>query len=120
MKGNGNGNGREVDPSHQYRECWCASQIFSLSAKVADAECDLPCDGDESQICGGSLRISVCVFLFFRLGRYKSVLKRSVEQVYDLQGDVDSVAAVGKSKSIRLVLELALVVGGAVFARLLW
>ncbi|KAL0465426.1 WSC domain-containing protein [Neurospora intermedia] len=80
------------------RECWCASQIFSLSAKVADAECDLPCDGDESQICGGSLRISV----------------------YDLQGNVDSVAAVGKSKSIRLVLELALVVGGAVFARLLW
>ncbi|KAK3500848.1 WSC domain-containing protein [Neurospora crassa] len=80
------------------RECWCASQLFSLSSKVADAECNLPCDGDESQVCGGSLRISV----------------------YDLEGDVDSVAAGGQSKSSRLVLELVLVVGGAVFARLLW
>ncbi|EGZ78311.1 hypothetical protein NEUTE2DRAFT_80748 [Neurospora tetrasperma FGSC 2509] len=78
------------------RECWCASQLFSLSSKVADAECNLPCDGDESQVCGGNLRISV----------------------YDLEGDVDSVAAGGKST--RLVLELVLVVGGTVFARLLW
>ncbi|EAA34781.3 WSC-domain-containing protein [Neurospora crassa] len=80
------------------RECWCASQLFSLSSKVADAECNLSCDGDASQVCGGSLRISV----------------------YDLEGDVDSVAAGGQSKSSRLVRELVLVVGGAVLARLLW
>ncbi|KAK3388862.1 WSC domain-containing protein [Sordaria brevicollis] len=41
------------------RKCWCATQLSSLSAKVADTECNLPCDGDESQICGGDLKISV-------------------------------------------------------------
>lgn len=59
----------------------------------------------------------MCILFFLVLGG-TSVLKRRVEQVYDLEGDVDSVAAGGKST--RLVLELVLVVGGTVFARLLW
>ncbi|KAK1782706.1 WSC domain-containing protein [Copromyces sp. CBS 386.78] len=41
------------------RECWCATQLFSLSSKVPDAECNLACDGDKSQICGGDLKISI-------------------------------------------------------------
>ncbi|KAK3951783.1 hypothetical protein QBC32DRAFT_343141 [Pseudoneurospora amorphoporcata] len=41
------------------RECWCATQLFSLSSKVPDAECNLVCDGDKIQICGGDLKISI-------------------------------------------------------------
>ncbi|KAK3904842.1 putative fungistatic metabolite [Staphylotrichum tortipilum] len=41
------------------RECWCAQSISSLSQKVADGECNLPCEGNTTQACGGNLKITV-------------------------------------------------------------
>ncbi|KAB8301302.1 hypothetical protein EYC80_003183 [Monilinia laxa] len=34
------------------RECYCAQYLSALSAKVDDSNCDLPCKGNASQICG--------------------------------------------------------------------
>ncbi|KAK0733413.1 WSC domain-containing protein [Lasiosphaeria miniovina] len=41
------------------RECWCASQLSSLSKQFPDSACNLTCEGDATQICGGSLKITV-------------------------------------------------------------
>ncbi|KAB5580689.1 WSC domain-containing protein [Coniochaeta sp. 2T2.1] len=41
------------------RECWCAQHISGASAKLEDGECDTPCDGNGTTVCGGSLKISV-------------------------------------------------------------
>lgn len=40
-------------------ECWCAQRISGLSEKLNDTECSYPCEGNRSQICGGSLKLSV-------------------------------------------------------------
>ncbi|KAL2161506.1 hypothetical protein VTH06DRAFT_8068 [Thermothelomyces fergusii] len=41
------------------RECWCGHTLSSLSVKLPDDECDLPCDGNATQACGGSLKLTV-------------------------------------------------------------
>ncbi|CAN8099356.1 unnamed protein product [Discula destructiva] len=41
------------------RECWCAQTFNTLSSKVHDGDCDLVCDGNASQYCGGSMRLSL-------------------------------------------------------------
>ncbi|KAK4188387.1 WSC domain-containing protein [Podospora australis] len=41
------------------RQCWCATKISSLSAKLDDSACDLSCDGNKTQVCGGSLKLAV-------------------------------------------------------------
>ncbi|KAI0022263.1 WSC domain-containing protein [Xylariomycetidae sp. FL0641] len=41
------------------RECWCALTLSSLSARLPDAACDTPCDGDAATACGGALRLSL-------------------------------------------------------------
>jgi len=41
------------------RECWCAPYLSALSTKLPDSQCNLPCEGNSSQICGGALRLSV-------------------------------------------------------------
>ncbi|TDZ17789.1 putative fungistatic metabolite [Colletotrichum orbiculare MAFF 240422] len=41
------------------RECWCSSHISSLSAKYADSDCNMTCDGNDKMICGGSMKLSV-------------------------------------------------------------
>ncbi|KAL2270142.1 hypothetical protein VTJ83DRAFT_2326 [Remersonia thermophila] len=41
------------------RECWCATSLSGLSARLADDECDLPCEGNQTQACGGNLKLSV-------------------------------------------------------------
>ncbi|KAL1841288.1 hypothetical protein VTJ49DRAFT_7233 [Mycothermus thermophilus] len=41
------------------RECWCATALSGLSVKLADEECDLPCEGNKSQACGGNLKLTV-------------------------------------------------------------
>ncbi|KAK4176316.1 WSC domain-containing protein [Triangularia setosa] len=43
------------------RECWCSQSLSGLSSKVADSECDLPCDGNSTQACGGSLKLTVYI-----------------------------------------------------------
>ena len=42
------------------RECWCAQSLSSLSVKLADSACNLPCEGNTTQACGGSLKLTVC------------------------------------------------------------
>ncbi|KJR86576.1 uncharacterized protein SPSK_02748 [Sporothrix schenckii 1099-18] len=41
------------------RECWCGQALSSLATKEAEAQCNLPCDGDDSTLCGGDLRLTV-------------------------------------------------------------
>jgi hypothetical protein len=41
------------------RECWCGVRLSALSARLDDAACDTPCDGNASVACGGSLKLSV-------------------------------------------------------------
>ncbi|KAM7192287.1 WSC domain containing protein [Rhypophila sp. PSN 637] len=43
------------------KECWCAQQLSGISAKLDDQECDMPCDGDKSQVCGGALKLTVYI-----------------------------------------------------------
>ncbi|KAM7219302.1 WSC domain containing protein [Rhypophila decipiens] len=43
------------------KECWCAQQLSGISAKLDDEECDMPCDGDKSQVCGGALKLTVYI-----------------------------------------------------------
>ncbi|KAK4128814.1 WSC-domain-containing protein, partial [Parathielavia appendiculata] len=41
------------------RECWCAQTLSSLSEKLPDGACDLPCEGNTTQACGGNLKLTV-------------------------------------------------------------
>ena len=40
-------------------ECYCAPSLSAVSAKLPDSSCDLACEGNSSQVCGGSLALSV-------------------------------------------------------------
>ncbi|KAH8676659.1 WSC domain-containing protein [Tricladium varicosporioides] len=41
------------------RECYCSRYVSSLSTKLAETNCNLACEGNSSQICGGSLSLTV-------------------------------------------------------------
>lgn len=41
------------------RECWCGQELAALAAQEPAAQCNLPCDGDSSTLCGGDLRLTV-------------------------------------------------------------
>ncbi|KAK4105465.1 WSC-domain-containing protein [Parathielavia hyrcaniae] len=41
------------------RECWCAQTVSSLSGKLPDSACDLPCEGNTTQVCGGNMKLTV-------------------------------------------------------------
>ena len=40
-------------------QCFCADSLASGSSKLDDSKCDMPCEGNASQTCGGSLALSV-------------------------------------------------------------
>ena len=40
------------------KECWCGDSVAE-DRVTADSECNNPCPGDSSQICGGFWRINV-------------------------------------------------------------
>ncbi|GAC95998.1 hypothetical protein PHSY_003576 [Pseudozyma hubeiensis SY62] len=42
-----------------YGECWCGNALAGGSSIQPDTDCNLPCNADSSQICGGSNRLSV-------------------------------------------------------------
>ncbi|KAB5558603.1 WSC domain-containing protein [Coniochaeta sp. 2T2.1] len=42
-------------------ECYCGVVLGNYTYQVADSECNMPCKGDKSQICGGSSRLSLYV-----------------------------------------------------------
>ncbi|KAL2154372.1 hypothetical protein VTH82DRAFT_3048 [Thermothelomyces myriococcoides] len=57
---NGGKTGRFQFAGLEYsRECWCGQTLSSLSAKLPDSECNLPCDGNTTQACGGSLKLTI-------------------------------------------------------------
>ncbi|KAH6671970.1 WSC domain-containing protein [Halenospora varia] len=41
------------------RECWCDKELTSGSAPAPLSECDHPCNGDATEMCGGSRRLSL-------------------------------------------------------------
>jgi hypothetical protein len=41
------------------KECWCAQYISVFSTKLDESHCSLPCVGNTSEVCGGSLALSV-------------------------------------------------------------
>jgi len=41
------------------RECWCSMSLSALSVHLDDAACNTPCDGNLTQACGGSWKLSV-------------------------------------------------------------
>ncbi|WYZ46036.1 hypothetical protein EsH8_IX_000261 [Colletotrichum jinshuiense] len=44
----------------EYRgECYCGTQLDGASMKVSAAECDLACNGNQSQQCGGANRLNL-------------------------------------------------------------
>lgn len=40
-------------------QCFCADSLASDSENVDEAMCDMACEGDEKQVCGGGLALSV-------------------------------------------------------------
>ncbi|KAF3078731.1 hypothetical protein TWF569_011067 [Orbilia oligospora] len=40
-------------------ECWCGPYLSDLSQRLEDTQCDLGCAGNNSEACGGALRVSV-------------------------------------------------------------
>ena len=40
------------------KDCWCGDEA-PTSSLTSDDECDMPCVGDSSQICGGASRMNV-------------------------------------------------------------
>ena len=40
-------------------DCYCGNSHMKYGLASNDSECDTPCPGDNSQICGGNLRYSV-------------------------------------------------------------
>jgi len=40
-------------------QCFCANTLAKGSSKLDDSKCNMPCEGDSSETCGGSLALSV-------------------------------------------------------------
>ncbi|KAG9562903.1 hypothetical protein KCU79_g6075, partial [Aureobasidium melanogenum] len=51
--------------SYQYagleysKECWCGSYLSALSNKLSESNCSLACVGNDSELCGGYLTLSL-------------------------------------------------------------
>ncbi|TVY41629.1 putative fungistatic metabolite [Lachnellula subtilissima] len=41
------------------KECYCSQLLSALSARLPEVICNLPCAGNSSQVCGGSLALTV-------------------------------------------------------------
>jgi WSC domain len=41
-----------------FEECWCADEIPEESVDLGNV-CDFPCSGDNTQVCGGSNKLSI-------------------------------------------------------------
>jgi len=41
------------------RECWCSQYLNVDSVKLPDANCTFRCSGDEAEVCGGSLKLTL-------------------------------------------------------------
>ncbi|KAK3311861.1 WSC domain-containing protein [Apodospora peruviana] len=41
------------------QECYCGNQVASTTVSAFAAECDMPCSGNKTEICGGHKRLSL-------------------------------------------------------------
>ncbi|KAL2357763.1 WSC domain-containing protein [Cryomyces antarcticus] len=41
------------------RECWCSENLSALSNKLPDTNCSIPCQGNNSEVCGGALTLTL-------------------------------------------------------------
>ena len=41
------------------KECWCGTEAPPQDKIVEEVQCNLPCQGDSSKICGGSAKMNV-------------------------------------------------------------
>jgi hypothetical protein len=52
-------------------QCFCGNELSSMSSKLDETSCNMPCEGDRTQTCGGGL--ALCVF---KAGGMKKRLSR--------------------------------------------
>jgi hypothetical protein len=45
-------------------ECWCDNVIRGIGVRTFDSDCNMPCYGNVSEICGGSDRINIYQLMF--------------------------------------------------------
>ena len=57
--GGGSGSAYTYAGLEYARECWCGQDLSALATQQPAGDCSLPCDGDNTTLCGGSLRLSV-------------------------------------------------------------
>ncbi|EPE07092.1 wsc domain-containing protein [Ophiostoma piceae UAMH 11346] len=57
--GGGSGSAYTYAGLEYARECWCGQDLSSLATQQPAGNCNLPCDGDSTTLCGGNLRISL-------------------------------------------------------------
>lgn len=41
------------------RECYCASYLSAFSVQLNDSRCNFACNGNASEVCGGSLALTL-------------------------------------------------------------
>lgn len=57
-------------------QCFCANTLTSGSSQLDDGKCDMACEGDGSETCGGSLALSV----YSKSGASKKRFNRHLHQ----------------------------------------
>jgi WSC domain len=61
-------------------QCFCGNSL-STSTKLDDSQCAMPCEGDGSQTCGGSLSLSVYTTAASKARRAEGHLRRHLQRV---------------------------------------
>jgi hypothetical protein len=75
----------------EHRECYCSLHISSVSARLDQSDCDLPCAGNSSEMCGGHLKLGV----FHRKSVSGAAGLKPPGLVNGAQGSVGSLLALG-------------------------
>lgn len=74
-------------------ECFCDNSIENGGAlATSPADCDMPCSGNSSEVCGAANRASVYSLGKVRTAQPASVQKRDLPRDWNYQGCLESVA----------------------------
>ncbi|CAD0107963.1 unnamed protein product [Aureobasidium uvarum] len=77
------------DSNYQYagleysKECWCSNYLSALSTQLSASNCSLACVGNNTELCGGYLTLSL----------YNLTSKKAGSSGSSTKGDASSVAA---------------------------
>lgn len=83
-----------VNGADKSRECYCANHLSAISAKLADSECNLACEGNSTQFCGGNLKLSV----------YQAKSATKGAGIKDVHAPLESILALGIAMGVLLCL----------------